>query len=249
MVAMGFAACGSSDLDPLDSSVYTPLPDAGMMADTYVPEPDAGPAPVQYVNVVIMDTEGTQPAATRAACGNGPGSDIDAVELIRGTVPVGYGLVGSAIYVPATAGPTCAATDCSGNVCKYAVGTLAPQTEGKRNARVNASTDDIGYISLNGGILYLQIGNAITGGGVAQVLQSGDQLKIHEVDQTYKTSGEAYAGCTCAAEHYEVWLQDELGGNGVKLLPTKYEAGNTACPAVVSATDTEGCGTTTFTVP
>lgn len=257
-MAAGFAACGSSDSDDLDASIY--LPDSAvaakdtMAADTMAP--DTMPAPVQYVNVVIMDTESKQPAADRAACGNGPGSDIDAVELIRGGVPVGYGLVGSAQLAASTAGPYCAETDCSGNVCKYAPKIVAPatyiaapETEGKRNAKVNQSTDDVGYVSLNGGILYLQIGNAITGGGTAQTLKSGDQLKIHEVDQTYKATGEAYAGCTCAAEHYEVWLQDAAGMNPLQLIPTKYEAGNTACPAAITVADTEGCGTTTFTVP
>jgi hypothetical protein len=252
LLAMGFAACGSSESDLPDTSIYLPPLDAGAK-DAFVAldtlAPDTAPAAIQYVNVVIMDTESKQPAAERAACGNGPGSDIDAVELIRAAVPVGYGLVGSAQLVAPTAGPYCDETDCSGNVCKYAKATLAPATEGKRNAKVNQSTDDVGYVSLNGGTLYLQIGNAITGGGTAQVLMSGDQLKIHEVDQTYKASGEAYAGCTCAAEHYEVWLQDVAGLNPVQLLPTKYEAGNTGCPAVVSATDTEGCGTTTFTIP
>ena len=248
LVALGFAACGSSETDLPDASGYVPSPDAGSK-DTLAP--DTLPPPVQYVNVVIMDTESKQPAADRAACGNGPGSDIDAIELIRAGVPVGYGLVGSAEFVApvAAVGPYCAETDCSGNVCKYAKATLAPQTEGKKNAKVNQSTDDVGYVSLNGGTLYLQVGNAITGGGTLQALKSGDQLKVYEVDQTYKVSGDAYPGCTCAAEHYEVWLQDAAGANPLQLLPTKYEADNTACPATVSATDTEGCGTTTFTIP
>ena len=246
LVALGFAACGSSESDLPDTSVYVPSPDAGAK-DALAP--DTAPAAIQYTNVVIMDTEAKQPKADRAACGNGPGSDIDAIELIRAGVPVGYGLVGSAQFVASTDGPYCAETDCSGNVCKYAKATLAPATEGKKNAKVNQSTDDVGYVSLNGGILYLQVGNAITGGGVAQVLKSGDQLKVYEVDQTYKVSGDAYPGCTCAAEHYEVWLQDAAGLNPVQLIPTKYEADNTACPAVITATDTEGCGTTTFTIP
>ena len=250
VLALGLAACGTSTTDA-DSGVYTPQPDAYI-----APTPDAYVAidttPVvadPYVWVVVQDTE------QKACTTNGPGADIDAVELVSSAgVPLGWGKTGSASFTPNPAGNACENVDCNGGNCKYAAisstfsaANLVARTEGIQDGQVNASTSDIGYFSLNGGTLQIQIGD-LTGAGVAQAIKKGDQIKVYEVDQTYITDGYAPASCSCLPEHYTVSVQTAAGAY-LKLTPTLIEsADNTTC-AALTATSTEGCGTTLFVVP
>ena len=116
-----------------------------------------------------------------------------------------------------------------------------------QDGQVNpGSADDVGYLSLNGGTLQIQIGD-LTGAGAAQEIMKGDQIKVYEVDKTYISDGYAPANCSCLPEHYTVSLQSAKGAI-VPLTPTLLDPLNTACSAL--ATDpTEGCGTTLFVVP
>lgn len=239
VLALGVAACGASTSD-----VTTPQPDA------YVaPTPDAAVTPPDpYIWIVIQDTE--QVACTT----NGPGADIDAVALVSSTGTVlGYGKHNTASFTENSGGYSCANSDCKGGNCKYAAnGTtftladLEARTEGMYDAQVNAVGDDVGYFSLNGGTLQLQIGD-VNGAGPTQEIVAGQQIQVYEVDQTYITLGYAPASCSCLPEHYTVSLQTATGAT-LKLTPTLLEADNASC-APLTATSTEGCGTTLFGVP
>jgi len=249
VLALGLAACGAATSDA-DSGVYTPQPDAYI-----APTPDAYVAPTPtdpYIWVVIQDTE--QVACTT----NGPGADIDAVALVANTgaavgTVLGYGKIGSASYKPNPAGYACENTDCSGQNCKYAangstfpLADLVARTEGPVDAVVNASTNDVGYFSLNAGTLQLQIGD-LTGAGPAQAIQEGDQIQVYEVDKTYVADGYAPQTCSCMPEHYTVFVQTAAGAT-LQLTPTYLDPSNTTC-ATLAADPTEGCGSTLFVVP
>jgi hypothetical protein len=199
-----------------------------------------------YVYVVIYDRE------AKACNTNNPGADIDAVALARGSAIVGWGLTGSSYFIPNPSGDACTNAECNGANCKYAYNgtyfteaTLRPRTEGPPDAVVNASTDDVGYFSLNGGTLQIQIGNTV-GGGVAQEIKTGNYVYVYEVDQTYVTA--AYPTCTCAPEHYTVKVMSASGLLVKDLRPAALSAENATC-AALTALSTEGCGTTTFVVP
>jgi hypothetical protein len=258
VLALGLAACGSNTTDNGDAAVYVPPADAYVAptADAAVtPTPDAAVVPDTtpvtadpYIWVVIQDTE--QVACTT----NGPGADIDAVELVSGTgTPLGWGRTGWAKFTPNPRGDACANADCSGGNCKYAAisttfteADLVARTTGVQDGQVNAATSDVGYFSLNGGTLQIQIGD-LTGAGLAQELMQGDQIKVYEVDKTYISDGYAPANCSCLPEHYTVSIQTAKGAT-LPLKPTLLAAENTTCAALTTAS-TDGCGTTLFVVP
>jgi hypothetical protein len=255
VLSLGLGACGGSDSEP-DAGTTPTTSDAGAAdaasaVDTAAAV-DTAPAAPQYTWVAIQDHN--DPATACAT--NGPGTDVDAVELSRGGVVIGYGLKGTATFT-ANATPYCAPKSCGAGrdaVCKYAVGSsvytqaqLQAFAEGPKDGKVFADVTDTGYISLNGGTLQMQIGDQ-TGAGTAQVLQTGDVIKVYEVDQTYVSSGDAFAGCLCAPESFVVSLQSADGQSVVALKPTKIETANDTCTAL-SAASTDGCGTTAFVVP
>jgi hypothetical protein len=125
----------------------------------------------------------------------------------------------------------------------------AARAEGIADAKSYANMTDTGYVSLNTGVLWLQIGGA-TGNAPVQELSSGDTLKVHEVDKVYIALGSAPADCRCQPEKYTVYAYVEKGevATRVQLNATKYATENTSeCGA--TPTGNLGCGTTDFVVP
>jgi len=244
-LALALAACGSNTTTD-DAGITMPGPDAA------VPNADTGVTPPAdpYVWVVVQDTE------QKACTTNGPGSDIDAVGKMDATTNqvVAWGKAGTAKYTPNPAGNACENADCSGGNCKYAaisktftLTDLVSRTEGPADATVSKTADDTGYFSLNAGTLQIQLADVTTGALVP--LSSGDWIVVYEVDQTYITSGAAYAGCTCLAEHFTVSLQNAAGTNTIELTPSRIDTNsNTSC-LVTTANPDDGCGTTVFAVP
>jgi hypothetical protein len=201
-----------------------------------------------YKWIAIFDDD-LMPVCT----GSGPGADIDSVDLLRGADVIGVGLKTSPMFVAsAPGGPTnTPCNTCGGATCKYSGMTAADRAGGIQDGKVNEVGDDIGYISLNAGLLWIQVGQA-NGNGPAQDIKSGDKIIVHEVDKTYIDDGSAFAGCGCAPEKYTVFAYQQMGqvAGRVQLKPVKYREKNTACGAVTpAASETKGCGTTDFTVP
>lgn len=213
---------------------------------------DAGPTGSGAYNwLAIIDGTAVATCTT-----TGPGADIDSVDLqkVGSSSVTGVGLTGSASFVESLpGGPTTAAcTMCGPNMmgsCKHSGATAASRVEGIPDGMSYADKDDVGYLSLNTGVVWLQIGSA-NGGGTAQTINSGDKIMVHEVDLSYVADGSAFQGCACPAEKYTVWAYVTKGDatTRVQLTPTKYEEENVAtCGATPTTLD--GCGTTTFTVP
>jgi hypothetical protein len=216
--------------------------------------PDGGGADMAssgtpYRWIAIFDGDRT-PVCT----GSGPGADIDSVDLIRGGTVIGVGLTGSAQWSmdqPGTTVSNCSM--CGSGACPYSGMTAAPKAEGIQDGKVNEVGSDMGYIALNAGMLWLQVGSQ-TGGGTAQDIKSGDKLVVREIDQVYKAEGSAFPGCACAAEKYTVYLygMKDQPGTRVQLRPSKYWAENMAMCGGSTTPGTgvmDGCGTTEFTVP
>jgi hypothetical protein len=253
-LALAGAACGSNTTTD-DAATTIPGADAATTipgADAAVPTADTGTTPVAapYVWVVVQDTE--QVACTT----NGPGADIDAVGKMdaKTNTVIAWGKAGTARFIKNPLGNACDNTDCSGSNCKYAAisktfteADLVARTEGPVDGTVAKTGDDTGYFSLNAGTLQMQLADATTGALVS--MGSGDWIVVYEVDQTYITSGAAYAGCTCLPEHYEVYVQTaDPAVAPVKLTAARVDSTNASCSAL-TATSTEGCGTTVFVVP
>ncbi len=243
------AACGAKDDDAADGSATDggadtkPAGDAGDAAATDS-STDVTVTPTKFTAIMIVDKE------TNCTATNGPGADIDAVELRTSAgVTIGVGKTGSAAFGAGPTGSTpCTDAQCSGAKCKYSDPLLKSRIEGKRDGKVNKDTEDVGYFSLNTGIATLQIGDA-DGAGAAKEITTDMQIKVWEVDQVYLKDASAFAGCTCLPEKYEVWALVTQGNNtgAVKLTATNVETDNAGtCGAVVAAT---GCGTTVFTFP
>jgi hypothetical protein len=217
----------------------------GGVTDASTPETGAAAG---YTYVFIRDEEFAQPTFFCSAS-DAPGADIDAVALIRNDTVVGYTMKGSAAFTPENV--ACAPADCAGGNCKYASSSttfsqtdLVSRTEGPPDAVVNQSTDDSGYMALNGGSLQFQIGDVL-GNVPAQTILSGDHLKVFEVDQSYKTNSN---GCVCTPAHYQLWVQN--GAGSLQLKPSQFDPVNSsACGATSAPGDTLGCGTTVFAVP
>jgi hypothetical protein len=240
------AACGSED-DMGDGSV-TGGTDGGGTGGTGGTGGGSGDAAggsggTAYKFLAIVDNTAVY---TEALCmaGTGPGPDIDAVELKRAGATLGVGMTGTASFVDGFPGTTSVGCSNCGMMmnaaCTHSGTGLAPKIEGARNAN-----PDDGYISLNAGFVWIQIGTA-TGAGPAQDIKAGDTVTVHEVDQLYEMQGVA---CVCAPEKYSVYAYVEKGQatTRVKLNATTYRTANNAmCGALDSAL---GCGTSDFVVP
>ena len=242
-LGIGLHACGAGVVSP------------GQGGDASATDDGLGSGGVTgagFEYVAIIDVERDE---TSFSCGatNGPGSDIDAVALIRGGATIGYGLTGSAHFDENASGE-CTNQSCSGGNCKYAslsttfsLTDLLSRTEGPPDAVVKSSSggDDTGYMSLNAGTLQIQIGDT-KGRSLAQAFRSGDQIKVFEVDQSKKTDAN---GCVCTPEHYQVFIQDKNGDN-IQLKPVLFDPSNAGtCGATPGSDDLRGCGTTVFAVP
>ena len=131
--------------------------------------------------------------------------------------------------------------------CPHSGMAAASRVEGDRDAMSFANMPDIGYISLNAGVVWVQIGSA-TGAAPAQGLQMGDTVTVHEVDQLYTAGMSANGACTCAPEKYKVYAYVAKGEVSTRkqLTATSYRPANSACGALDSQV---GCGTTDFTMP
>ena len=196
--------------------------------------------------ILIVDDEKT-PMCT----GTGPGADIDSISLIRGGSLAGVGLKGSAMVLTTVPGATSAPCSmCGGAACPYSGPTAAARAEGVRDGMSVMVGMDMGYLSLNAGGLWLQIGN-MTGDTPAQDIMSGDTIKVWEVDKGYITDMRAPTGCACTPEKYAVYAYVTMGDTAtrVQLSPFNFVAANmTECGTMASGMML-GCGTTDFRVP
>ena len=188
-----------------------------------------------YAYIVIYDSEKPDCSTT------GPGADIDGVELIAGGSTIGVGLKGSANYAASNPNNVGTCTMCGKNADKECAHggdkcDCADSAMGAPDAKLYCgNTVDTGYISLNGGSIEFAIGDA-NGGGKSVTIQSGDHIKVHEVDEDYKYTDD---GSKCNAplgEKYEVWLRTAKG----------LDTGSVKLTAVPAA---DGSGTTEFVVP
>lgn len=239
LLGLGLAGCKTAVISQVET-------DAGTATDGSTP--DTTPASA-YTFVFIRDKESDQFTFSCSAT-NAPGTDIDAVALIRKGQTVGYLLKGSAIFTAENV--ACIPSECSGQDCTYASSgspvsdaQLISRTEGPPDAVVRGSTNDTGYMSLNGGSLQFQIGDVL-GKGPAQVLSSGDRIQVYEVDQRYKTASNAGE---CTPEHYQLFIQN-AADQSLPLHPVQFDALNSGtCGAAPGPNDYLGCGTTVFAVP
>jgi hypothetical protein len=122
-----------------------------------------------------------------------------------------------------------------------------PELTQEKLATCKQSRCSTGYFSLNAGTLEIQIGDP-TSLPPAKTLKSGDYIKVFEVDQSYVAASAAYPTCTCAPEHYTVTALSATGNTVVPLIAKQLDPANTTC-AALTATSTEGCGSTVFVVP
>jgi hypothetical protein len=204
-----------------------------------------------YTYVTIVDLERQQRGSDfSCSADNGPGADIDAVALIRKDETIGHGLVGSALFAEVVQDYQCKNNECPDEDCKYAKiskslngSDLLASTAGPPDAQVNKSGDDKGYLSLNGGILQIRIGNK-DGQAPGQDILPGDKIKVFEVDLTKKTDGR-----TCAPERFQVVLQ-KAGSPDLTLRPSEFDKANSSVCGSSPSGDTQvGCGTSIFNVP
>ena len=198
-----------------------------------------------YKYIAIVDND------KMPTCGTtGPGADIDSVDLRHAgsTSVAGVGLKDSAKLGTQAGATPC--TKCGSSPdCPNSGMAAAARAEAIQDAMSYAAMPDTGYISLNGGVLWLQIGSA-NGNGPAQNIVSGDTLTVYEVDQYYVKSGRAPDSCSCVPEKYSVYAYVDMADEGskVQLVPTKFKDDNTAmCGA--TPTGNLGCGTSDFSVP
>jgi hypothetical protein len=124
----------------------------------------------------------------------------------------------------------------------------ASRAEGAPDGRVSAAAPDSGFIALNTGVLWLEIGS-VSGDGPAQEIRSGDTVQVYEIDRYYVEVGSA-TECLCPPDGYGVYayVSRDLTAERIALLPIKYQPENaTSCGTSPSAA--LGCGTTEFRVP
>ena len=236
-LGLGLAGCKAAQVSETDAS---------RTKDSSTPDPGAS----GYTFVFIRDVESQQFSFSCSAT-NAPGTDIDAVALIRKGQTVGYVMKGSAVFLE-PASVACTPADCSGQDCTYASSSstipeadLISRTEGPPDAVVRGSTNDTGYMSLNGGSLQAQIGDG-SGNPPAQAILSGDQIKVYEVDQSYKTASNTGER---TPEHYQLVIQTSDNQN-LPLHPVQFDPLSSAtCGKTPSPDDYLGCGTTVFAVP
>ena len=207
--------------------------------------PDTGGGK-SYKWIAIFDETKTPPVCT----GSGPGADIDSVDLRRtGTSVIGVGLKGSAMYV-AGAAPAVACTMCGTTACPILAPRRRPGPKASMDARSFAdATPDVGYLSLNNGVVWLQIGSS-SGNGPAQDVLPGDTLTVNEVDKYYVAIDGRPARVTARPRSTRStptrrWA---IPATRVQLMPTKFQTENmTVCGA--TPTGMLGCGSTDFLVP
>ena len=108
---------------------------------------------------------------------------------------------------------------------------------------------DTGYISLNAGVFWVQVGQA-NGNSPAQEIRSGDTVIVREVDQVYMAEGATSwspAPASPRNTRSTPTFTRDVNATRVQLMPTTYRTENqSACGAVANDL---GCGTTDFTVP
>jgi hypothetical protein len=204
-----------------------------------------------YNWLVIVDSSPDLLCSTSS----GPGADIDSIQVSRAGGPSSVGLRGSAVFTSTfmnVSTPGCERCE-GGSACAYSNAASAHWVEGPPDARSNQGLADSGYLSLNGGLVWLQVGDA-TGGGKAQSFKRGDTLTVHEVGQEYVGStGRPFVTCRCTPEPYAVFAYREKDPptGGTKLVATGYRPENTDGPDECSPTVNSmlGCGTTVFQVP
>jgi hypothetical protein len=204
-----------------------------------------GSSAVAYKWLAIVD-DVAQPACT----GTGPGADIDSIEVKRAGTSLGVGLTGSASWVDAfPGGPTVVnCSMCGSGTCPHSGATVAARVEGKRDAMSYANMPDVGYIALNGGAVWVQLGSAM-GAAPAQDIRTGDVVSVNEVDQLYVADMSANGACSCPPEKYSVYAYVEKGqvATRKKLTAMPYKSANAAMCGTFDAE--KGCGSTDFTVP
>jgi hypothetical protein len=199
-----------------------------------------------YKYIAIVDNN-TMPMCDTT----GPGADIDSVDLRHAgsTSAAGVGLKDSAKYATQTGATACATCGSAAAACPYSGMTAAARAEGIQDGMSYTNMMDTGYIALNSGVVWLQIGSA-NGNGPAQDIVSGDTITVYEIDKYYVETGRA-PGCTgCLPEKYSVFAYVDMASEATKvqLVPTKYKTENVAtCTATPSGN--LGCGTTDFLVP
>ncbi len=256
-LGVGLAACGegADGADGGDASPGGGKPDGGSStADTgggSTTDTGGGSTGAKYTWIAIADEDKT-PVCTATS---GPGADIDAVDLRRGTSTssIGVGLTGSASLAAATGATPCTGCGSSMGACRHSGAEAASRVEGIQDAMSYAEADkvDTGYVSINSNVLWLQIGSA-TGQAPAQDLLPGDRIQVYEVDKYYVALGKAPNTCACAPEKYTVWAYVTKGDTAtrVQLKPTRFWSENaTECGATPPAAGGPGCGTTEFTIP
>lgn len=226
LVALSLDACGTGTV------ASEPRGDGGQGAEAT--------AASGYNYVAIIDVERQQKGEDfSCSAEQGPGADIDAVALIRKGEVIGYGLLDSAIYSESESNQ-CKDEDCPDKECKYTDRTNA--SEGPADAVIEENGDDEGYLSLNGGVLQIRIGQK-DGQEPAQDILPGDQIKVFEVDQRKETDDR-----TCAPERYQVLLQ-KAGSDDIELRPAQFDKANASVCGSSPSSDTQfGCGTSVFDV-
>ena len=256
-LAVGVLACGGEGDDLGDAGLGTP--DSGAGAE--VGAPDTGPAADagdtggagagEFAWLAIVDNEPIPMCDMSTA----PGPDIDSVDHIKAgsSTVTGVGLMGSASFVETFPGGAsnipCSTCGSAQAACMHSGAAVVARAEGIKDAMSYANMPDVGYIALNAGALWLQIGTA-TGGGPAQSIRSGDTIVVREVDRVYVAEGSAFPGCTCNAEKYIVYAYVTKGDatTRVQLEPSRYRPEN-AADCGETPTQGLGCGTTDFLVP
>ncbi len=217
---LALAACGNGSASTADATSY---PD-GCAPVAALPA-GATPTVATYPTIIIRD-KSADPSFIHGACGASPGLDFDCAGLYRGGKLIA--VVNSAVYLPASA------TGC------VDLHTAATAAEGPLDGHVfQDSSQDSGYISLNGGALQLTFGGCNSGSsildcdgqGITMPVQSGDEIDVWEVDSNYllnsdtAADGNAWSGCTCYADEFELNLWPAPGdGSGAVLLPTRCDA-------------------------
>jgi hypothetical protein len=240
-----FLGAGLSGCEPVDDEGG----DGGRAPDGRAP--DSAPA-ASYKWIAIFD-ETTTPSVPMCAATSGPGADIDSVDLLRGGSVIGVGLRGSAVFSQARTDVSVSpCTGCGSQMrpCTHSDATQAFYAEGIQDARTMLEGTDMGYISLNTGVIWLKIGQA-NGNAPEQEIRSGDTVIVREVDKWYLANGDAYAGCECPAEKYSVYAYVEMGNAStrVQLRASRYRVENVMECGASPGTSSLGCGTTDFTVP
>ncbi len=221
LVCAAILGCGASQsASDLDASGPDGCTLAIPVADAVADAGDASATAAGYTAITIRDRS-ADPAFINGKCGSSPGADIDCVGLYRDGKLIAVGKPGTAAFAPAP-----------NATCANPRDVTAATAEGALDGHVYGDPLlDTGYISLNGGALTLQFGacsgasnitNCHGEGGVVTVLP-GDEIDVWEVDSGYLTGsstaadGNAWSGCTCYADEYEVDLTPSAGGPPITL--------------------------------